>query len=465
MTGGDRTPNTSFVGLNPWLPWPLSVWAWWTRPVPAQRLAVLRIGLAAILFVDVFGTYGRWLFDFFGPGSLGSTELFAWYGDAPRYSWSLLRGPGDPLLSLFSLISLLLITGLLVLALFGRASAADPGRPKPLGKMWLLWSIAAALAVTGIWCRVARAARADPASWIVPLIMWVGASGFFLVELFVLPWLQNRKQLIDPDRFRARAWSGLGWLVSTALLLGSMFLWHADFPNDPQRFPPWLTEPWHERTEVLAGAMILWLAAIALLLVGLGTRLAAVLTWTLSMSFANLNPNIDNAGDTVRTITLFYLMLCPCGAVWSLDRLIQKWRGQSRGPVLVSPWALRLLFMQMVWIYFANGLYKMTGDSWQLGNSMYYVMCDLTLTRFSYLQLPVPLVALQAMTWLVLVWEVGFPLLVLIRWTRIPALVMGVLFHLGIFATMELGGFAPYMFVLYLPLLPWGGNVARRSAS
>src|SRR5439155_18173963 len=84
-----------------------------------------------------------------------------------------------------------------------------------------------------------------------------------------------------------------------------------------------------------------------------------------------------------------------------------------------------------------------------------HVWCDLTLTRFSYAQLPVPYVLTQLMSWTVLAWELSFPLLVLVKWTRLPALLLGVSFHLGIFATMELGGFGPYMLALYLPLLPW----------
>jgi hypothetical protein len=31
----------------------------------------------------------------------------------------------------------------------------------------------------------------------------------------------------------------------------------------------------------------------------------------------------------------------------------------------------------------------------------------------------------------------------------------GVLFHLGIYLTMELGNFVPYALTLYLPLVPW----------
>ena len=97
----------------------------------------------------------------------------------------------------------------------------------------------------------------------------------------------------------------------------------------------------------------------------------------------------------------------------------------------------------------------MRGDSWQQGNSLYYVLCDLTLSRFSFHQLQLPLVVMQIMTWSVLVWEAGFPLWVLCPWTRTTALVFGVLFHLGIFLSMELGGFGPYMIAMYLPLVPW----------
>jgi hypothetical protein len=183
--------------------------------------------------------------------------------------------------------------------------------------------------------------------------------------------------------------------------------------------------------------------------------MAAILTWALSMSFANVNPNIDNAGDTIRGITLFYLMLCPCGAAWSIDRLLQRRQQGSSAPTYVWPWPLRLLFIQLCLIYFMNGLYKITSASWLEGDSLYYVLCDLTLTRFSIAELPIPFLVAQISTWLVLAWELSFPVLVLFRQTRWLALWFGVVFHVGIFVTMELGGFAPYVLCLYLPLLPW----------
>ena len=45
------------TGVNPWLPWPLPRWPWWTRPVRAERLAALRVGVGLVLLIDVLGHY------------------------------------------------------------------------------------------------------------------------------------------------------------------------------------------------------------------------------------------------------------------------------------------------------------------------------------------------------------------------------------------------------------------------
>jgi hypothetical protein len=290
------------VGIKPWFPWPLGRWRWLTEPVPAERLAALRIGLAAALLVDLLTTYWPHVEDYFTRRSLGGWVIF-------NYLWT--RTPG-------------------------------------LGRWTLL-------------------ADVD-----------------------------------DPAGLRA--------------------------------------------------AMLLWIAATVCLLLGLLTRLSAAVAWALSISFMHLNGYIYNAGDEIRGIILFYLMIAPSGAAWSVDAWLRRRRA---GAVLIYPWALRLLFLQFVLIYFLNGLYKVVHEDWRSGNTLYYALADLTLARFSYAQFPVPYGMTRVMTWSVLAWELGFPLWVALPWTRKPALFMGVLFHLGIFCTMELGSFVPYILTLYLPLLPW----------
>jgi hypothetical protein len=345
---GPVPSERTVVGITPWLPWPLSACRWWTEPVRAERLAALRIGLAAILLFDLLTTYLPSLHVFYGRDSLGQPAFFDYVFKAPRWNWSVLRGVEDPL--------------------------------------------------------------------------------------------------------------------------------------------------------VLRAAMVIWIVATVFMLLGWWTRLSVVLVWVLSVSFENLNPFNDNAGDQVRTIALFYLMLCPSGAAWSLDRLWARWwwgrrdlwlarfLGRPPGPVYVSPWALRLLLIQMAYIYCCNGLYKALGEEWRRGNSLYYVLNDLTLARWSYAQLPVPVAMTRALTLLVLFWEISFPLWLLLPWVvaglwrvrvfrsrftvalirflrqlRTLILIFGVAFHVGIFLALELGGFGPYMMCLYLPLVPWERWADRRA--
>jgi len=150
----------------------------------------------------------------------------------------------------------------------------------------------------------------------------------------------------------------------------------------------------------------------------------------------------------------------------------------SRLAHFVQPWALRLLFVQMMVIYLCNGIAKSSGDTWHEGRSLHDVLGDLTLARWSYYMFPLPFWMTSTLTRLVLWWELLFAPIMLVpwrsladwwrerlpavdlvqysfRWTREIFLGFGASFHLGILISMELGGFAPYMLCLYLPLLPW----------
>jgi len=270
--------------------------------------------------------------------------------------------------------------------------------------------------------------------------------------------------------------------------LGSreLFEWHL---KDEDR---WAILRHNDNPETVRLAMLAWAASAFLLLIGLGSRVSAVAAWALSGSVAALNYHVDNAGDLIRTLALFYLMLSPCGAAWSVDAWLRRRLRWSRGrggreepglhrrvppwpgPFFVHPWPLCLLFVQMMLIYTCNGLYKASGKTWHEGTSLYYVLGDLTLARFSYALLPLPLWLTKLMTWSVLFapvmlvpwqtladrvarvkWLGLHHLHVLLRWNRALFLIFGALFHLGILLMMELGGFGLYMLCLYLPLVPW----------
>jgi hypothetical protein len=449
------TAPRQVVGLIPWLPWPLSAWPWWTEPVRAERLALLRIGIALCLLADIALNYAPETFTYFGKGELGDPAIFHWRFQPPRMTWSLLRGVGDGVIVHLSLALWIMTTGWILGTTLARLLwiHKNPPANDRTGIATWLWTIAFLVYTAGLWSQMIDRAEIDFLAWVVPL------AGFSLACLFFVLDLSTRLR----EETHHLPWLPLLGALATSLTLASIGYVLAQIePIDKSTWFARLLRPWQEDNILLAVAMGLWIASACLLLLGFSTRLAAVLTWLLSMSFANANMYLDNAGDTVRLILLFYLMLCPCGAVWSIDALIQRAAAltpdpspKGRGEKYIHPWPIRLIFVQMIFIYFVNGLFKLLGPTWQDGSALHYVLGDLAITRFSQVALPLPIELTRLLTWSVTAWEVTFPLMVPWKWPRRIALVFGIVFHLGIFATLELGGFVPYALCMYLPLVPW----------
>ena len=193
-----------------------------------------------------------------------------------------------------------------------------------------------------------------------------------------------------------------------------------------------------------------------------------VAVWFLTVCFLNRNPNILNGGDDTLAVALFLLMWMPSGHALSLD----AWRWRRRlaagqpaplclddaGRAWVPPWGVRVLQIQLCVIYMTTGLAKLvlepwTGTWWD-GTSIHYALNYVTMSRWSYAQLPVPIWLTAPATWISVSWEVLFPLLVCKRRTRGPALWFGLLFHIGIWLTLEVGWFTFYTLALYGAWVP-----------
>lgn len=208
------------------------------------------------------------------------------------------------------------------------------------------------------------------------------------------------------------------------------------------------------------GIFVLWTLAATLILMGAWPRRSACFLWLLSASFMQLNAFIHNTGDWIRTIGLFYLMLSPCAAAWSLDRRRQDRNRPSAGgeetyTAFISPWPVRLLFIQLLFMYFNNGIFKLGTAGWRDGTVMYNLVQDPGWARWSIMQQPLPFFLIQILTWGVMLWEIFFPFLLILPRTRWFAIWSGVIFHLGTYLSMRLGAFPLYAICLYLPLFSW----------
>jgi hypothetical protein len=439
-----ESSTANVVGIQPWLPWPLSAWPAWTAPVRAERLALLRIGVALCVLVDIGWQYAPHTLEYFGKHGLGDPTIFRKNFEAPYMTWSLLRGFGDDVILYLALTLWIAMTIWIAGTSLARfLFVQNPPADDRTGIAVWLWTFGLTVYTLALWGGMTTAnAKTDVTAWAMPLVGFSGACLFWVLELATR--LRDNQHRVP--------WLRLALPLAAALVLALLGYGLTQLETiDDQTWWLRILRPWQDHDSFVIAAMIVWTGAAICLLFGSFTRIAAILTWVMSMSFANANPYLDNAGDTIRQILLFYLMLCPCGAVWSLDAVVKK---PSR-PVYVHPWPICLIFTQMIFMYTINGVYKIFGEPWRDGESLYFVLGDLTLARASVVRFPIPLEISQYLTWSVLAWELAFPFLAIFKWTRWTALVFGVFFHLGILATMELGMFAPYALCMYLPLIPW----------
>ena len=131
---------------------------------------------------------------------------------------------------------------------------------------------------------------------------------------------------------------------------------------------------------VLVVYLGLLLGAVALVL-GLWSRLAALVVFLALLSFTRRDPFVLNSGDGLIRIIALLLVLSPVGVAVSLDRLRtardRLWEFPAR-----APWTLRLLQLQLSFIYVSTVWQKVRGTSWNDGTAVSYALRIDDLQRF-----------------------------------------------------------------------------------
>lgn len=188
-------------------------------------------------------------------------------------------------------------------------------------------------------------------------------------------------------------------------------------------------------------------------MIGLVTPLSLLGLW---LTLLNLRNHVawasSEGGLQVVQCALLCLLWTPCGLKWSMDSRFGWWRRQSlwSGPIRV------LQFLQIV-IYVESGFYKLMGINWWDGSALLRVTQNLNFSRLAdWFQAPggVVLGFMTLATWIVLVWELTFPLWLLWRTSRRLAIAVGVVMHLGLWLFFDVGLYPPAMLCLYLTYLP-----------
>ncbi len=219
-------------------------------------------------------------------------------------------------------------------------------------------------------------------------------------------------------------------------------------------------------------AWIVWggatAAAVALLLGGM-SRLSALALMLLYAQLGRIFPMADRGIDMLLRNALMILSLSACGGAWSLDARLKTGRWSGDGAPAPA-WPRHLLILQLAVVYFAAGVQKTAHSWWPTGgfNALYLVLQDPAVARFDPTRVPLLYPLSRLGTAGTMVFEWGASLIPLAygyrptadrpgrlraamnRWRyRDLWVTVGVMLHLGIAASMNLGIFPFAMLALY----------------
>jgi hypothetical protein len=187
--------------------------------------------------------------------------------------------------------------------------------------------------------------------------------------------------------------------------------------------------------------------------IGLLSGLSVALALISSLVQVSWNYLPLSGADAALKAILFCLVWADCGSVWSVDAWIARRRGDTPAPnptYVIAP--LRLVRFQVALIYLNAGLWKLMNPYWRDGTAVHYVLESNVYHRFPF-GLAVPEALVAATTYGTLLWELAFAPLVLFAPTRRVALTVGILVHLGMLLTIEIGPFHLVMLASYLAFL------------
>lgn len=148
-------------------------------------------------------------------------------------------------------------------------------------------------------------------------------------------------------------------------------------------------------------------------------------------------------GNQLVQMLMFYLLFADEKSTGSLQKSLNHW-------------ILLACQIQICFVYFFSGLYKLAGEDWIQGKAMFYI---LQVEEYSHPILMNQLLNLKwvtsVMTYSALIYQLSFPFLIWVKRVKKPLLVIGIIFHLFIGLAMGVWDFALVMIAAYAVFWDW----------
>ncbi|OKL41115.1 HTTM domain-containing protein [Pontibacter flavimaris] len=181
------------------------------------------------------------------------------------------------------------------------------------------------------------------------------------------------------------------------------------------------------------------------LLLGYKTRLSTVATWLLLLSLQNRNPLIEQGGDDLLRMLLFWGIFLPWGRFYAADAVQARKHGVLPQQTTYFSAATMAYILQVGLVYFCTALLKNSPEWHTDGTALYYALSlDQILMPVGRLIYPYPEL-LRILTLAAWYTELLLPFLLLIPWYtrffRMVVVLVLVGFHIGISLTLFVGLF------------------------
>jgi predicted DCC family thiol-disulfide oxidoreductase YuxK len=216
---------------------------------------------------------------------------------------------------------------------------------------------------------------------------------------------------------------------------------------------------------VLHVFLLVWLGVVACLALGYHTRRVAVanyLFWVVFVVFTPMWQDFDGGFDQLMTASSFLLIFLPSERALSLDQLRWSWRysapGQRYRPMREVPLLAYTLPLALTLglLYFDSGLHKLSSEFWRNGMGAWLP------ATMPYYASPLDMSPLLNLRWLeqaigysIIIFQLVFVFLFWFRPFRVPLLILGASFHIGIVLSLNVYPFGFAMLVHYLLLVPF----------
>jgi hypothetical protein len=198
-----------------------------------------------------------------------------------------------------------------------------------------------------------------------------------------------------------------------------------------------------------------YLVIILLCLFGIGRWFTALVLVCMLYLVEQMTRPVTTGGDVMARLMLCYLVFADSYRHFVLFKSNRESPENQRLINLLSNLAAASIMLQLCVAYLATGIGKLSNETWQKGEAIYYA---LSMERYAGTRLSEEIVQYPWMmivaNYAVLAFELLFPFLVWIKACRKPLLVTGILFHLSIYVLMMIYGFQVVFIMIYGLFLP-----------